>query len=192
MTETSIMQHLGYTPAWLELGIVSPALLLEQWRVFQTSDDQNLEHYRHAAFLAFLEQQKHLTDRKVQAIVQLEDGDQHNLRQVRVIALLNAQKLSPAQRDWLATRAEWQNNNSVQKIVRRQITLESLHEHNLTPEVFATIQNSQDARLHDAVLGRQDLTGEHLAWLADFGQTKAIRNRAKEKQRFLGRIKGLR
>jgi hypothetical protein len=113
--------------------------------------------------------------------VQLEDGDQHDLRQVRMIALLHAQTLSPVQRNWLATRAEWQDNSSVQKIVRRQVILESLQENNLTQAVFAAIQNSQDARLHDAVLGRQDLTREHLAWLAEFGQTKAIRNRAKKK-----------
>jgi hypothetical protein len=180
MTETSIMQHLGYTPAWLELGIISPALLLEQWRVLQTSDDQNPEHYRHAAFLAFLKQRKDFTDSQVQDLVQLEDGDQHDLRQVRMIALLHVQTLSSAQRQWLATRADWQNNN-VQKIVRRQIILESLQENNLTPEVFAAIQTSQDARLHDAVLVRQDLTREHLAWLAEFGQSKAIRNRAKRK-----------
>jgi hypothetical protein len=102
---------------------------------------------------------------------------------VRMIALLDAQKLSPAQRFWLATRAEWQDNSSVQKIVRRQVILESLHANNLTPEVFAAIQNSQDARLQEAVLVRQDLTREHLAWLTEFGQSKAIRNRAKERQK---------
>jgi hypothetical protein len=176
-----IQQHLGYTPAWLEVGVVTPALLLEQWQVFQGSDDQNPEHYRHGAFMAFLESRSGFTDAEVEQLHALEDGDEHNLRQGRVVALLHSKKLSPSQRHWLVTRDEWRENKVVQKIVLRQKTLESLHEHGLTQDIFAMVQTSQDAVLHETVLVSHDVAREHLLWLAKFGQNKAIRNRANEK-----------
>jgi hypothetical protein len=178
-----IQQRLGYTPTWLEVGIVTHALLLEQWRVFQQSGDQNPEHYRHGVFVAFLESRSGFTDAEVEQLHALEDGDEHDLRQVRLVALLHSQKISPAQRHWLATRDEWRLNKIVQKIVLQQTTLESLHEHGLTQDTFATVQTSQDAVLHETVLGRHDLTREHLSWLAEFGASKTIRNRTKEKLR---------
>jgi hypothetical protein len=176
-----IQQHFGYTPAWLEVGVVSPGLLLEQWQVFQNSDDQNPEHFRHGAFMAFLESHSGFTDVEVEQLHALKDGDEHDLCQVRVVALLHSQKLSPSQHHWLATRDKWQENKVVQKIVLRQKMLESLREYGLTPDIFAMIQTSQDAVLHETVLVRLDVAQEHLVWLAEFGQNKAIRNRAKEK-----------
>jgi hypothetical protein len=160
------------------VGIVTPRLLLQLWQVFQNSDDQNPEHFRHGAFIAFLESRSGFTDAEVKQLHALKDGKEPDLCQVRVVALLHSQKLSPSQHHWLATRDEWRENKVVQRIVLRQKMLESLREYGLTPDIFAMIQTSQDAVLHETVLVRLDVAREHLLWLAEFGQTKAIRNRA--------------
>jgi hypothetical protein len=84
MTTEQIMLRLGYNAAWLEAGVISEEILLEQWAIFQTSDDQNTEHYRHGAFVRFLNLQTELADSLLEQLLALEDADLFGLRELRI------------------------------------------------------------------------------------------------------------
>ncbi len=175
-----IMQRLGYTPAWLEAGVISESLLREQWAVFQTSDDQNAEHYRYGALIRFLNQQTEFSDALLEDLLALKDGDKHDMRVVRVNEILLSKCLSKQQLQDFATRDGLQLETSIQKIYRRQCVHEDLKLEGMTEAVFVQIQNSQDKYLHELLLARADVSREHLLWLFTHGQSKAIRNRVKQ------------
>ncbi len=179
-TTEQIMQHLGYTPAWLKVGVITPELLGEQWKVFQTSDDQNAEHYRHGAFIRFLKQQTEFSDALLEELLALKDGDEHDMRVVRVNEILLAKRLSKQQLQDFTTRDELQLEASIQKIYMRQCVLEDLKQEGLTEAIFVQIQYSQDKYLHELLLARADVSREHLLWLLTHGQSKAIRNCVKQ------------
>ncbi len=179
-TTEQIMERLGYNRAWLEMGVVTPELLGEQWKIFQTSDDQNAEHYRHGAFIRFLNQQTEFSDTLLEDLLALKDGDEHDMRVVRVNEILLSKRLSKQQLQDFATRDELQLEASIQKIYMRQCVLEDLKQGGLTEAVFVQIQHSQDKYLHELLFARADVSREHLLWLLTQGQSKAIRNRVKQ------------
>jgi hypothetical protein len=176
----TIMQRLGYTPAWIKAGVISESFLFKQWLVFLTSDDQSTEHYRHGAFMGFLNQQTDFSDALLEDLLALRDSDGFDMRVVRVHELLLSKRLSKQQRQDLVTRDKFQFVASIQKIYLRQCVVEVLNQEGLTPSVFAQIQQSQDQKLHELLLSRDDVSREHLLWLREHGQSKAIRNRVKQ------------
>jgi len=54
MGERDILQELEFSNEWLELNIITPDLLDEFQREFDTGEDRNPEHYRWKAFDRFL------------------------------------------------------------------------------------------------------------------------------------------
>lgn len=174
------MLQLGYTPAWLKAGVITPELLLEQWQVFQTSDDQSAEHYRHGAFVWFLNQRTEFSDGLLEDLLALEDNDSFGLRELRISMLITSGKLSTAQLNDLMNRTDLQIVPRFQTMFSRHAVLEALKLEGLTPTVFMKIQHSQDKYLHELLLSRADVKREHLLWLLVHGTSKAIRNRAKQ------------
>ena len=179
-TTEQIMERLGYNHAWLEVGVISESLLREQWAVFQTTQDQNAEHYRHGAFIRFLNQQTEFSDVLLEDLLALKDGDEHDMRVVRINEILLSKRLSKQQLQDFATRDELQLEASIQKIYMRQCVLEDLKQGGLTEAIFVQIQHSQDKYLHELLLTRADVSREHLLWLFTHGQSKAIRNRVNQ------------
>ena len=179
-TTEQIMERLGYNHAWLEAGVISESLLREQWAVFQITQDQNAEHYRHGAFIRFLNQQTEFSDVLLEDLLALKDGDEHDMRVVRINEILLSKRLSKQQLQDFATRDELQLEASIQKIYMRQCVLEDLKQGGLTEAIFVQIQHSQDKYLHELLLTRADVSREHLLWLFTHGQSKAIRNRVNQ------------
>jgi hypothetical protein len=171
-----IMQRLGYNQAWLEAGIITEDLLEQQWQVLTHSDDQNAEHYRHAAFLGYLQTVNSVSDHQLERVLALQDGDDRDLRISRITALIQSELLSDAQLESQRWR-EFQIP-TIQKSLVRSRRRSRLERYGLTEDIFAEIQKSEDARVHEHLLARADLKREHVIWLSQFGKTKAIRNRA--------------
>ncbi|MFT4637701.1 MAG: hypothetical protein ACI8T1_001011 [Verrucomicrobiales bacterium] len=65
MTPTEICQNLGYTEAWISLGVIDEAGLQEQWSIYTNSDDKNAEHYRCGVVRDFLTQKESFTDEEI-------------------------------------------------------------------------------------------------------------------------------
>src|SRR5215510_2473347 len=49
-----IFSTLEFTQEWIDLGIITPAMLTELESEWRSSDDRNPEHYRWRAFLNFV------------------------------------------------------------------------------------------------------------------------------------------
>jgi hypothetical protein len=56
------LARLGYSSSWLNYGVLTIELLIEQDQAFLTSDDENTEHYRYKTFNRYLHSKQQLTD----------------------------------------------------------------------------------------------------------------------------------
>lgn len=56
------LARLGYSSSWINYGVLTIELLIEQDHAILTSDDTNTEHYRYKTFNRYLHSKKQLTD----------------------------------------------------------------------------------------------------------------------------------
>jgi hypothetical protein len=68
-------QVLGFTDAWLDLGIVSDQQVERLGRLFDASDDKNPEHYRYRAFREYLATVNRLAETQAAALYELGRSD---------------------------------------------------------------------------------------------------------------------
>lgn len=175
------MQMLGYTQSWLDPGVVDDAYLRKQCEKFQTSDDQNPEHYRWAAFLRFLDRRGSVSQEEIDGILSLTDEgpDGVDLRSHRIIESLASGILTDRQLDTFGPLLS-EETGAVGRRYRRCVVQRALKRDGLTDALFCQIVASDDQELHLAVLDSRDARREHLEWLAINGRNKPIRNRASQ------------
>jgi hypothetical protein len=79
------LKTLGYSPMWLQYGVLNAEILLLQYSDFTENRDNSLpesgEHYRYATFRYYLGKHSHLTDTELDAVIVLAEQDS-----VRVMA----------------------------------------------------------------------------------------------------------
>jgi hypothetical protein len=68
-------RSLGFTAAWFALGVVDKALLDRQRAEWDRGEDHNTEHYRYAAFRAFLAAHRPLAPELAAALFELGAAD---------------------------------------------------------------------------------------------------------------------
>jgi hypothetical protein len=181
MSIESALQRLGYTQEWLEFGVISKELVLQQYQAIQTAEDTNAEHYRWGGFLTYLRSKEALTDEEVDHIFQLSDHgpDKMNLRINRILAVINSGLLTHEQYCRLSRYPEI-SEPPIVKIYTRVKLFRAIEEFGLTEDLFEQVKNSTDAGVHWGILERSDLTYEQLVWLSERGGNKKIRNIAKQ------------
>lgn len=181
---TDIMRRLGYTQHWLDVGVVDEASVRSQFDAFRSSADQNTEHYRHRAFVAFLHRREQLAMDEALRLLALDDAAANgtSLRVSRAIQLLACDLLTDAQFAELAEHPALAHP-SIQRVYRRQFALRRLRTERLTPTLFHEVQSTDDGAVHRGALQRDDLTRDQLEWLAANGATRAVRNVAKQRLR---------
>ena len=174
-----IAQDLGYTEAWFRLGVVDNDFLAAQYTEFQNSEDKNQEHYRHRAFVRFLQNRTRLSDEEVNAVFELTDEgpDGSDLRSTRIIELIGSNHLTDAQLASL-DRFPLVFEPAIQKIYRRRLLLHELAKEGVIDEVFNAVRDSNDKEIHLAILKRNDLREDQLQWLVENGLNISIRNQA--------------
>ncbi|MDP6636017.1 MAG: hypothetical protein QGG42_14050 [Phycisphaerae bacterium] len=172
--------RLGYSREWIDSGIISGDLLLQQYNEIQTSDDPNAEHYRHGAFLNYIRSRDALSDEEIDNIFALTDcgPDGEDLRLNRIIELIRSDLLTTEQFGELANRSEV-HQPPADKVYTRHEILRAIDERGLA-ETFERVKQTQDSWVHERVLEHPDLAGEHVGWLAQNGANKRIRNVAKQ------------
>jgi len=69
------MNPLGFTPEWIDLGVVTEEQIAEAVAAFEQSDDKNPEHYRYKAFRDYLAAHRPLPDEMAAALYDLGDRD---------------------------------------------------------------------------------------------------------------------
>ena len=186
MTKTplpQILQTLGYTQAWLDIGVVDEPFLREQFERYLSSEDQNGEHYRHRAFTEYLRRKTRFLDEEIGPILALRDHGHAgaSLAVQRANQLLGLEVLTDRQYLNLATHPALQDP-STQRLYLRGRILRRLRSEGLTASVFTEVMACADASEHRTVLAREDLHREHADWLASNGANVRIRNIARQIQ----------
>lgn len=79
MTDADIIDHLQFSPAWFEAGIITTEYLALIVQAFRLEDDPNAEHWRWRAFKTFLDTKEPLTPKQCYQLYRLgqHDPDTH-------------------------------------------------------------------------------------------------------------------
>lgn len=163
---------LGYSPRWLEFGLLSLDVLEGQLSLLRSGRDTSTEHYRYGAFLEALQTQP-LTDETVARLVELAQLDPHaaNARSM-LVELLRDPALSDAAFAQVAAAL------GDAKEVRRHTMLRELARVGPTPVVLARCLATRDGDVHEALLRIADLPREYVEELAEHGAWRRVRNAA--------------
>ena len=174
----SIAEHFGYTADWLRLGIVTEANLRKQFTEFERSEDKNTEHYRCGAFRDFLSRHEAIPDETLRELLALSDGghDGCDLTLNRAFDLVRSNLLTSSQLQWLRERSSLNQHSSFGLAIDRIVLNRRLTSDGLTDLIFHDICMLNDAATIRRLLDRDDLTRNHLAWLAEHGCNKSLRN----------------
>ncbi|MCP4392806.1 MAG: hypothetical protein GY804_00805 [Alphaproteobacteria bacterium] len=175
------IKRLGYTDLWFDCGIITKELLIKQFDEIQTSGDDNAEHYRHRAFIQYLDNKESFTNKEVESLLGLEDRgpDDCDLRQNRILSILWSNKLSDDQFQKIGKIPEI-HDKAIDKIYTRFKVIRSLNSTGLTPDNLIIVIKSTDSFVHEYVLSHNDITIFHLNWLKEHGVTKKVRNIARQ------------
>lgn len=116
---TEALKKLGYSQKWLYYGFIDEQFLLQQLDAYQISGDKNTEHYRYAAFIAFLKANIILSDEEMHRYIELASIDEDHVMGGSALAdLIQCAGISQEQFDHLSNHpaftATW-----MQKLFRR-------------------------------------------------------------------------
>jgi hypothetical protein len=183
-----MLARLGYTQAWLASGVVTPELVAAQCAALETSGDPNGEHYRARAFIAFLEQLRHLTDDQLDALLALRDAgtDGVDLSANRRIALLNSGLLAEDRARSERVRT-WADQPPSRRVYRRLLFRLELRRTGLTESIFEQLRAEGDAELERAALAAAELSVEQAEWLSVHGSNHRVRNVATQRREQLAK-----
>ena len=170
---------LGYSSKWLDFGIITEDELLNQFKKFNDTKDDNPEYYHSAAFSAYLESKDSLTDQEIENIFKLKEKDSEvfGLHTCRIIELIYSNLLSDAQLQNIA-RYEDVQTDPINKCYLRTIIKRKINQQGLTNDIFEEIKNSKDFTIHEYILDLPDISMEQILWLAENGANKRIKNTA--------------
>ena len=181
--QKSLLKKLGYDPTWLEYGLIDEDLLRLQSKQYDISADKNIEHYRYAAFRAFLEKNTVLDDTLLDIYVRLAQLDEDPvMAQSALILLIGWPHLTDSQLDRLSKHPAFVSPTT-QRHIERTGLLRLLRASAVTDELFDRCIISHDEVVQRELLKRHDISHQQLEVFQVRGANKAIRNIAKQKQR---------
>ena len=177
-----LLQHFGYTDDWLHLGVVMPSDLQEQFAEFERSEDKNKEHYRCRAFCRYLERLHSISDELLDRLLHLSDcgSDGCDLTLNRAFDLVLSGLLTNSQLQVLAERPQCEEHRSFAIAIARLLLERRIDAEGLSDSIFREIRNLNDATVLRRLLDRDDITREHVFWVAENGCNKPLRNEAKQ------------
>lgn len=174
-----MLAKLGYSRAWIEYGVLDQGFLEEQSKQYDISADKNSEHYRFAAFRAFLMTKVALSDALIDRYIRLAQLDEDQvMAQAALLVLVEWPALSDSQLDLLSKHSAFTSPISQHHIERVRL-LRQLKLSLITDELFGRCIVSQDATVQRQLVERQDISRAQLELLQERGANMAIRNIAK-------------
>lgn len=177
------LKRLGYTQAWVDLGVVTPTIIETQFNEICSSEDHHAEHYRHRAYLNFLQNKSALTDNEINQLFQLvddgPDGIDLSLQRKRTLLDFN-RLLTDAQLTRLSVEYQEFSKQPIEKAYRSITLLRNIAANGLTEDLFEDVKKHQDPDVERHILSKQLVTKAHIKWLQEFGSNKKIRNMAKQ------------
>src|SRR5690349_9543365 len=152
-----ILTKLGYSPAWLQLGLVDSDFIREQARQIDSSDDKNTEHYRYAAFRSVLTKGAVLDTILIENYIRMAQIDTDRaMARSALLMLLQCPSLTDAQLEHLANEDvfAWPN---AQRIAERERLLRQFRSLPITDEFLGRCIASGDAVVQRALLESPDI-----------------------------------
>lgn len=182
MTEQELaakLEKLGYTRMWLEYGVLTEELLLEQDRLFDRGEDQHTDHYRYSTCKQYLREKETLTTSELEHFFALlqQDPDTY-MAGSAVIDVFNRIELTDEQFTWFVGKVvalgDW-----TEKTVLRQTFLRKLRKGNLAEDLIRDCIINGDAVVQNYLLENCSLDQPQLEELSIHGKNKQIRTDAK-------------
>ncbi|OYP32198.1 hypothetical protein CGZ80_20305 [Rhodopirellula sp. MGV] len=157
---------------------MTQADLRQQIAAFETSEDKNTEHYRCAAFREYLNRCDAISDQTFHDLLALTDAgpDECDLSLNRAFDLVHSELLTESQLRWLRDRSGYGQHTSFRVVIDRILIGRRLTCEGLTGSVFQEICAFNDATTIQQLLDHDDLTRDHVAWVAEHGCNKRLRN----------------
>lgn len=86
-----MLSQLGYSKKWIDNGILTDTLLMNQHKEFNSGEDDNIEHYRFRTLTAFFQTITFIEDSTLEMILEIleEDPDQNMASSAFILLLKN-------------------------------------------------------------------------------------------------------
>ncbi|ABW27008.1 hypothetical protein [Acaryochloris marina] len=180
-TEQSL-KLLGYDRRWLVYGFLSLEELACQHETFESSDDQNAEHYRYASFLRILDRHLFLANEELAQYIELAVLDPDQAMAGAALAnLLTGHRLSQDQVEHIATHSAFQSDGHQRLVRRRRLTL-AIETGPISDELVKRCLASKDRMVQESLIVAKEITRQQLDRLVHEGCNSAVRNRARQQQ----------
>ena len=185
--EKAHLELLGYSSKWVEYGLLTPELLDQQVRYYQTGKDTNTEHYRYAAFKE-IQRRRTFSDLEFERYVDLAASDPDPaMGRAALIDLIYHRGLIEAQWETVLVHPRLQE---LPKLVKKERLLKELRAPNVTLETLQRCVDEGDGWVQRAVLDLPELPRSIVETLHQSGRNKAVRNIAGVRLKYGDRREG--
>lgn len=181
-TEPSL-KLLGYDRRWLTYGFLSLEELARQHETFESSDDQNTEHYRYAAFRRILDTSLSLANGELAQYIELAELDpDRTMAEAALANLLTWPGLSQEQFEHVAMHHAFQSDWHQRLVRRRRLTL-AIETGPISDALVERCLTSKDPIVQTSLIAARGITSQQLDRLLREGCNRAVRNLARQQQR---------
>jgi len=175
MTEHDYRAILGFTDQWFSLGVMTDAILQEHIVVYESSDDQNSEHYRYGAFRRYLREHRPLSADMVDALYELGEADPDGAMGGSMMADILYLRECP---ESIFEKAAASDRKHLIKIVERRRLFAEMQQDTIPTELFNRSMAFRDGLVQQHLVETPGLSAEQLQMLAEQGANKKIRHLA--------------
>ena len=176
----TLVAALGYSQLWFDSGLLTQALLVEQYQAFNHSDDQHTEHYRYGTFRSYLDGRTHLTDEELTGYLQVALAEPDSIMGGAAAKNLFTEiDLTDNQFSTVCEKLEEFPGEWTVAICLRQGLLRQLAGSRPTATLFDECLMHGDNVVQKRLLQVADAT--QLAILVTSGKTRAIKNMATQR-----------
>jgi hypothetical protein len=167
------LELLGYSSKWVEYGFLTEELLRDQVQRFHTSDDQNTEHYRYAAFRQ-IDRRAAFCDLEFEQYIELAASDPDpGMGTSALIDLLQHPGITREQWEALLAHPLVQAHP---RLVQKERLRRVLREPDAPLETLERCVAEGTSVIHREMLDLPDLPRSILEALHECGGSKAVRN----------------
>lgn len=177
-----LLRLLGYDRRWLAYGLLTLEELARQHELFESSDDQNTEHYRYASFRGILDRRLSLANEELAQYIELALLDPDRAMAEAALAnLLSWPGLSQDQVEHVATHPAFQSDCHQKLVRRRRLTL-LIEAGPMSDELVERCIASKDRMVQESLIAASNITSQQLDRLKREGCNRAVRNQVRQHQ----------
>lgn len=175
------LKKLGYSPEWIEFGILTQDVLDKQIDDHLETGHQSTEHYRYGAFRFWLSQQNDFDQRQIESYLHLAKCDPDQMMAgSAIIDLLRDSRLSDDDFCYVVNAIN-EDGEWITKEIAKARLIRLVRDITISDIVFDKLIDEGDSYIHQKLLEHPDVSRNRMKILSERGASKAIRNVAKQK-----------